>query len=90
MCLYASRFISRLLQTSKLGNFKYLLLLVVALVALPSCTFGQTATIVGTVTDPSGAVVPNVAITVTNTATSVSNSVSTNDAGQYVVPEPAP
>jgi Carboxypeptidase regulatory-like domain len=48
--------------------------------------FGQEATIVGTVTDPSGSVVPNVAITITSVDTGeVRNSV-TNDTGQYVVP----
>ena len=45
---------------------------------------GQTATIVGTVTDPSGSVVPNVAITYTNTDTNLSNNTTSNDAGQYI------
>ena len=43
-------------------------------------------TITGIVTDPSGAVVPNVAITVTNTETGVSNQVTTNSSGVYSVP----
>jgi len=43
----------------------------------------QEATIVGTVTDPSGAAVPNVAITVLNTDTGVARNLVTNSDGQY-------
>jgi hypothetical protein len=46
----------------------------------------QEATIVGTVTDPSGAAIPNVTITITNAETGLVTTSSTNDAGQYVVP----
>jgi len=48
MYSYVSNVVSRLFSSSKLGNLKYLLLLVVALVALPSRSFGQSATVVGT------------------------------------------
>ena len=44
------------------------------------------AAISGTVTDPSGAVVPNAKVTVTNTATNDSHVVTTNDAGNFTVP----
>src|SRR6267154_55904 len=84
MHLHASRFISRLLQTSKLGNFKYLLLLVVALVAMPSRTFGQSATVVGTITDPSGGSVAGVTITITSASTGAVKTFTTNESGQYV------
>jgi Carboxypeptidase regulatory-like domain len=50
-------------------------------------TFGQEATIVGTATDPSGSVVPNVTITVTHTGTGQTRTLATNDAGQYVAPD---
>jgi hypothetical protein len=46
----------------------------------------QEATVVGTVTDASGAAVPNVKITITNTDTSVVTTSSSNEVGQYVVP----
>ena len=46
----------------------------------------QEATIVGTVTDPSGAAVPKVSIIITNRDTNVVTTSSTNDVGQYVVP----
>ncbi|MGA2746965.1 MAG: TonB-dependent receptor, partial [Candidatus Sulfotelmatobacter sp.] len=47
----------------------------------------QEATIVGTVTDPTGASVPNASITITNTDTGVARSQPTNSAGQYVAPD---
>ena len=48
--------------------------------------FGQQATIVGTVTDPSGGVVPSVTITITHTDTGTVHIFPTNEAGQYVAP----
>ena len=47
----------------------------------------QQATIVGTVTDPSGASLPNVNITITSAESGVVKKAQTNDAGQYVLPE---
>jgi Carboxypeptidase regulatory-like domain/TonB-dependent Receptor Plug Domain len=65
----------------------YLAILVFALAGLPGRSFAQTATIVGTVTDPTGAVMPNVPVTVTNTDTGNARTIPTNDAGQYVFPD---
>src|SRR3569833_1958531 len=45
--------------------------------------FAQEATIVGTVTDPSGANVPDVTITITRVDTGQVRTVSTNSDGQY-------
>jgi len=56
------------------------------LAGLPFVAAAQDATIVGTVTDPSGAAIPNVTITITNTDTGLVTMSSTNEAGQYVVP----
>jgi hypothetical protein len=61
--------------------------LLVALVGYASSAFAQQATIVGTVSDPSGAVVPNVAVSITNTNTGLNRVYPTNDAGQYVAPD---
>jgi hypothetical protein len=61
--------------------------LLLCITALVSPLVAQDATIVGTVTDPSGAVVPNVQITITNTDTGQARKVATNDSGQYVAPE---
>ena len=63
----------------------FFLLLVLTLHATRSVA--QEATIVGTVADPSGSVVPNVTITVTQTSTGRARSLKTNDAGQYVAPD---
>jgi hypothetical protein len=73
-----------LLTKVKQFHFRFLFVLLVALIGFSASTFAQQATIVGTVTDPSGAVVPNVAVTLTNTDTGVSHVIPTNDAGQYV------
>jgi len=56
------------------------------LLALPFLASAQEATILGTVTDPSGSVVPNVTITITSAATGVVRTFTSNDAGQYVAP----
>jgi len=44
-----------------------------------------TATIVGTVADKSGAVIPDVMVTVTNTETGVTRRVLSNERGLYIV-----
>jgi len=49
--------------------------------------FGQEATIVGTVTDPSGAAVPKASITITNNDTGVVRTVVSNGDGQFVAPD---
>ena len=47
---------------------------------------GATGTILGTVTDNSGAVVPKASVTVTNTGTSVASHTETSGTGNYTVP----
>lgn len=47
---------------------------------------GTGGTILGTVTDPSGAIVPNASITVTNIDTNQSREVKTNQSGDYLLP----
>src|SRR5438093_13086341 len=51
---------------------------------------GVRATIVGRVTDDSGAVVPGAKITITNVGTNDSRSVIVNDSGEYAMPQLAP
>src|SRR5919197_591178 len=48
------------------------------------------ATLTGTVTDPAGAAVPGVAVTVTNTATNITSTARTNDTGLYTFTALAP
>src|SRR5262245_23930330 len=57
--------------------------LLVLLLLIPACAFSQaiTATLLGTVTDASGAVVPNANITVTEVATAVSRKAICNQEG---------
>src|SRR5258707_3424268 len=64
---------------------KLLLLTVPFALCLVSIGIAQTITgsITGTVTDSSGAVVPNVSITATNTSTNFKYDTKTNDAGVY-------
>jgi uncharacterized cupredoxin-like copper-binding protein len=83
----SSNFVSRVLSSSKLGNFKYLFLLLLVFLVMPSRSFGQTATIVGTVTDPQGGAVAGVTITITNSETSAVRTLTTNESGQYVAPD---
>jgi|tagenome__1003787_1003787.scaffolds.fasta_scaffold20988321_3 hypothetical protein len=65
-----------------------LAMLLAALVLLFAAQgMAQEATIVGTVTDPTGASVPNVNVIVTNTDTGLSRTLTTSSDGQYVVPD---
>src|SRR3984957_845521 len=62
---------------------------IVCLLALLSTSFlhGQaTGSISGTVSDPSGAAVPNAKVTVTAPAMGLSRSSTTNQSGEYIVP----
>ncbi len=67
-------------------------LLRIGLISLSSgILLAQTAAeITGQVTDPSGAAVPNAAVTATNTATNVARPTTTNSAGIYSFPELTP
>lgn len=63
-------------------------LLVAALLAFASCATAQTpaASVVGRVTDPAGAVVPNVAIKVTNVDTNIVQQGSSSHIGDFTIP----
>src|SRR5262245_61542972 len=43
-------------------------------------------TIVGTVTDPQGAVIPNAKVTIKEDATGLTYDITTNEAGEYIRP----
>jgi hypothetical protein len=72
---------------AKHRNLRSLLILAVLVAGASLSAFGQEATVVGTVTDPSGSVIPNVAINITSSDTGITRSVTSNDAGQYVAPD---
>ena len=63
-----------------------MLVLAVTLIAFSQIANAQQA-IVGTVTDPSGASLPNVNITLMSAESGVVKKTQTNDAGQYVMPD---
>jgi len=73
-------------------------LVAIALFILPILTLtsvnlpGQSerATLTGTVTDSSGAVIPGVEVTITNEGTNISVSIVTDEGGRYVVPSLKP
>ena len=64
-----------------------LLVSVMAWLVMPGLSWSQDATgrIIGTISDPSGAVVPGVQITVTNTSTQVSRKATTDQDGYFQV-----
>jgi hypothetical protein len=66
-----------------------MLSLVVCLAGLPAAVWAQTtyATITGTVTDSSGAVIKGATVVATNVETSVQTKTTTNDEGVYTVPQ---
>jgi hypothetical protein len=66
---------------------RFTLLLLAPLFGLSLCAAGQQATVLGTVTDPSGSALANVNITITNLESGVAKIIQTNGDGQYVAPE---
>ena len=71
-----------------MSHLKRSFVLLIGSLLMAGATWAQVnrGSITGIVTDPSGAVVANVAITVTNPATGVTNNVTTNSSGVYTVP----
>src|SRR5581483_7548423 len=66
-------------------------LLLLALVSAAIC-WSQvvSATLLGTVTDASGGVVPNAKVTVTDTGTNITHTEQTNGSGNWIVPNLPP
>jgi hypothetical protein len=71
---------------SQMSSYRLLLLCVLVLGFAFSAS-AQEATIVGSVTDQTGLAIPNVTITLLNTDTGQSQAISSNEAGQFVVPD---
>lgn len=63
-----------------------LFILVAVFCCLVTPVFAQEATIVGTVSDPTGAAVVGATITVTNTDTGLVRTLTTNEEGHYLLP----
>src|SRR5262245_61455591 len=71
--------------TSRFFNTRVLLLILLLTPAVNAQTFR--GTILGTVTDPNGAVVAGAKVTVKNINTGLERSTTTDEAGNYTVPE---
>ncbi len=71
----------------KRSGFRLAVLLAAVFVIFAAQALAQEATILGTVTDPTGAAVANAAIVITNTDTGVTRNLTSNTDGQYVAPE---
>lgn len=69
------------------SSLRLRLFIILLVVVAGSVALGQEATIVGTVTDPTGAAVPNASITVTNADTGLTRTMVTAGDGQYVTPD---
>ncbi|MDP3000670.1 MAG: TonB-dependent receptor [Bryobacterales bacterium] len=73
-----------------LGQGLCLALTVLALLAVPAWPQSSTGSVRGTVQDPTGAVIPNVTVALTNTATGVEIKTVSNETGFYVFPSVNP
>jgi Carboxypeptidase regulatory-like domain len=74
------------LQTKLSSRITRALLLILLLTAVVSAQTFR-GTILGTITDPNGAVVPNAKVTVKNTSTGLERSTTTDENGNYTVAE---
>ena len=64
---------------------------VMSVILILVCASGaQTASINGTVTDPSGALVLHATVTATNTATNIDHTADTGTSGVYSITQPPP
>ncbi len=77
-------------MSKTMAKILFILLLLLTVVAVISPSWGQTQAINGSirgrVTDPSGAAVPQAAVTVANLSTGYTRTLSTGDDGYYVLP----
>ncbi len=76
----------------KLWHLSMTVLVAILLLGFSTPVIGQAvnATLLGTVTDSSGAAVANVKVTITETNTGISHASQTNDSGNYVFPDLPP
>src|SRR5258708_39662118 len=72
------------------STFAGLLILITVLAAIPAAgQTSDTAIVLGTVTDPGGAVVPDATVDLTNAATNDTKTITTNSSAQYLLPHVA-
>src|SRR5262252_3546317 len=75
----------KFLAHTKRAAYRPCLLLAIPFALFSACAWSQTqlATVFGTITDPSGAVVPGAQVTIVNQSTALKRSTLTDMAGQY-------
>src|SRR5438067_6363176 len=76
------------MRTTRATHFFACLLIAVASASLMFAQGGATGTILGTVTDQSGAVVPNATVQIMNVGTAITQQVRTTGSGDYSAPLP--
>ncbi len=69
------------MSSAALSSLRLLAMMSIVLIG----AIAQTAQVTGTITDVSGAAMPNAQVTATNIATGVARSSVTNEAGNYLV-----
>jgi hypothetical protein len=67
-----------------------LVLVFCMMTASPAWSQAATAAVTGTVSDPTGAVIPGAEVTATHTATGVTRTASTDASGKYLIAQLAP
>src|ERR1700731_5101047 len=87
MTCLSSTFAGSFSSAVRRGRSRLAVLFAAFFVIFAAQALAQEATIGGTVTDPSGAAVPNAAITVTNVETGQVRSLTSSGDGQFVVPD---
>jgi hypothetical protein len=86
MKLVFSLFVSKCVLSSAKTMVGRLVVLCFVFLGLPLLVAAQEGTLLGTVTDISGAVIVSVTVTIADVQTGVVRTFTTNDAGQYVAP----
>jgi hypothetical protein len=79
--IHKTRFSATFFRGPTLMKKIFTLLAIVAMAAMAHAQ--QTGNIVGTVKDPSGAAIPGVTVSLTNTATAAKRTIATNSEGEY-------
>ena len=74
-------------HVNRWGSWLLLSLCIVTLVTVPAMAQKTSGGIRGVITDPSGAVLANIPVVITNTATGQERTVTTNTQGEFVAPE---
>jgi Carboxypeptidase regulatory-like domain len=78
------------IRASAICGYLVLVLGLLVITERSACAQASSGTFTGAVTDPTGAVVPNATVTVTNEATNVTVTQKTNSEGLYTVPNLLP